>query len=48
MTDAEYDQMLHLEEKENRGTLTCEERKELIDLQLKWCAAKVVEIKERL
>ena len=45
MTDAEYDQMLHLEEKENRGTLTCEERKELVALQLKWCAANVVEIK---
>lgn len=48
MTDTEYDQMLHLEEKENRGTLTCEEREELIALQVKWCAAKVVEIKGRL
>ena len=43
MTDAEYDHMCHLEEKENRGTLTCEELQELIELQLKWAYAKAME-----
>jgi hypothetical protein len=46
MTQEQHHQMKHLEQKESSGTLTIDERKELIGLQSLWCDARRAEALE--